>query len=577
MPKVLTIGMSRFDPVSLTQVSICDLRPSLLSLCDQFGLPFPRCLIADGNGALWRRAIPSGVAKSRQVPSLAAMRNWHRFGLVAAACGFGVTQSLAATAGALPPFPVPLESYGDAAATDLWQVLVGRVAAEPFNLVASLIFLAAIIHTFFAAKIRHWAHVLDERHRARLERTAAEAAAPVADDDGRPAEVSFAGQVLHFFGEVEAIFGIWVIALAGAIVGFKGLATAIHYVGTQVNYTEPVFVVVIMTLAATRPVLLLAERWLHAAARLGGATPAAWWLAILTLGPVLGSFITEPAAMTISALLLAKQFYVLQPSARLKYATLGLLFVNISVGGTLTHFAAPPVLMVAAPWKWDLVFMFTHFGWKAVVGILAANAAYFLAFRRELAALQPAAPTNVSGAAEPAVPAWITAVHVAFLGFTVWMAHYPALFIGGFLFYLAFAQATAHHQAKLDLKPALLVGFFLAGLVNHGGVQGWWIEPILTRLAELPLFLGATLLTAFNDNAAITYLATLVPSFSDTLKYAVVAGAVTGGGLTVIANAPNPAGQSILARFFPDGISPLGLLLGALAPTVIVGAALFCL
>ena len=62
-----------------------------------------------------------------------------------------------------------------------------------------------------------------------------------------------------------------------------------------------------------------------------------------------------------------------------------------------------------------------------------------------------------------------------------------------------------------------------------------------------------------------------MPGFTDALKYAVVAGAVTGGGLTVIANAPNPAGQSILQRYFPEGISPLGLLLGALAPTVIMG------
>ncbi len=498
------------------------------------------------------------------------MRILLRSGLLAAT-SLALAVAGVAAGPALPaPFPVPLESYGDAGATGLWGVLVGRVAAEPFNLVASLIFLAAIVHTFFAGRIRHWAHLVEERHRARL----GAAAVPPgdADADGRPDEVSFPGQVLHFLGEVEAIFGLWVLALAGAIVGFKGLDIAIHYVGTQVNYTEPLFVVVIMTLASTRPVLLLAERCLHAASRLGGATPAAWWLSILTLGPLLGSFITEPAAMTISALLLGKQFYALQPSARLKYATLGLLFVNISVGGTLTHFAAPPVLMVAAPWKWDLAYMFTHFGWKAAVGIVVANAAYFAAFRRELGALRPAA-APVAARAEAPVPAWITAVHVAFLGITVWLAHYPALFIGGFLFFLAFAQATAHHQAKVDLRPALLVGFFLAGLVNHGGVQGWWIEPILSRLGELPLFLGATFLTAFNDNAAITYLATLVPGFSDGLKYAVVAGAVTGGGLTVIANAPNPAGQSILARFFPAGISPLGLLLGALLPTVVVGLA----
>ena len=329
------------------------------------------------------------------------------------------------------------------------------------------------------------------------------------------------------------------------------------------------FVVIIMALASTRPVLLLAERCLRAVASLGGGRPIAWWLAILTVAPLLGSFITEPAAMTIAALLLGKQFFELNPSARLKYATLGLLFVNISIGGTLTHFAAPPVLMVAAAWGWDMRYMFTHFGWHAVSGIVLSNAVYLIAFRRELFAMERA-PVDAKAAAEEPAPWWVTAVHLGFLGFTVWMAHHPVMFVGGFLFYLAFAQATAHHQSTVELKSPLLVGFFLAGLVIHGGLQAWWIQPVLGSLGEVPLFAGATILTAFNDNALITYLATLVPGFSEELKFAVVAGAVTGGGLTVIANAPNPAGQSILQRYFPGGVSPLGLFLGALGPTLLV-------
>ena len=179
--------------------------------------------------------------------------------------------------------------------------------------------------------------------------------------------------------------------------------------------------------------------------------------------------------------------------------------------------------------------------------------------------------------AQPSIPAWITAVNLAFLAFVVTQAHFPALFIGAFLFFLGFTQATAPYQSAIDLRSQLLVGFFLAGLVTHGALQGWWIAPVLGSLGELPLFLGAAVLTAFNDNAAITYLASLVPTFTDALKYAVVAGAVTGGGLTVIANAPNPAGQSLLSRYFEDGVSPLGLLLGALAPTVVVGLAFLLL
>lgn len=467
--------------------------------------------------------------------------------------------------------PIPLETYHDSAGATLLEVLRGRIDVAPFNLVASLIFLLAICHTFLTAKFRHWAHLVEEVHACQLQGAAGSASD--ADDDGLPDEVSFQGQMLHFFGEVEAVFGIWAVVLAGAITYYFGWPGVLDYIGHKVNFTEPVFIVVIMAIAGTRPVLQVAESSLRVVASLGHGSTGAWWLAILILAPLLGSFITEPAAMTIAALLLARQFYTLKPSPRFAYATLGLLFVNISVGGTLTHFAAPPVLMVAAPWRWDTAFMLIHFGWKAAIGILGATTLYFFLFRRELVALdqQRLAQSRAKpDATDAPVPAWISAVQLLFMGFTVLVAHYPPLFIGAFLFFLVFAQATAHHQGKFDLKAPLLVGFFLAGLVVHGGLQAWWIEPVLTRLAEFPLFVGATILTAFNDNAAITYLATLVPGFTDGLKYTVVAGAVTGGGLTVIANAPNPAGQNILQRFFPEGISPLGLFIGALLPTVVM-------
>ena len=168
------------------------------------------------------------------------------------------------------------------------------------------------------------------------------------------------------------------------------------------------------------------------------------------------------------------------------------------------------------------------------------------------------------------VPAWVTIVHVAFMAWTIVNAHHPEMFIPGMLFFLGFAQVSSPFQNRIDLKPALLVGFFLGGLVIHGGVQGWWIAPVLGNLADIPLMVMATVLTAFNDNAAITYLSTLVPGFTDNLKYAVVAGAVAGGGLTVIANAPNPAGQSILKKYFENDVSPIGLLKAALIPTIIV-------
>jgi hypothetical protein len=225
-------------------------------------------------------------------------------------------------------------------------------------------------------------------------------------------------------------------------------------------------------------------------------------------------------------------------------------------------------------------FMLVHFGWRAVAAIALSTLLYFVLFRHELRALaaRPAVADveqpdeDATGPALLPVPAWLVVAHLAFMAWTVFNAHYPALFLGGFLFFLGFARATAPYQSRIELKTPLLVGFFLAGLVIHGGLQGWWIAPVLSRLPETPLFLGATALTAVNDNALITYLATLVPNLGDELKLAVVQGAVVGGGLTVIANAPNPAGQALLGRFFAGAILPVGLLGAAVVPTLIAAA-----
>jgi hypothetical protein len=464
------------------------------------------------------------------------------------------------------PFPLPLADYPTIAG-GLLDTLSARLAIEPFNAIATAIFVMAILHTLSASWFARLAHRVQRRHDASCRQ------------DGRPRTPSVLAESLHFLGEVEVVFGLWAAVLLVALVAGKGWRVASHYLNDEVNYTEPMFVVVIMTLASTRPIVTVAESWLGRLARVGGCTPGAWWLSILTIGPLLGSFITEPAAMTICALLLSRQFFDLNPSPRLKYATLGLLFVNVSIGGTLTHFAAPPVLIVARPWGWDTAFMLGHFGWRAASAIAIGTSMYYLIFRREFAALarsasapdafQPSDDVSPGGFKLLPVPPWVTLAHALFIAWTVLTAHEPALFVGGFLFFLGFAKATGAFQSQIELRSPLLVGFFLAGLVIHGGLQGWWIAPVLSGLSARPLFFSATVLTAFNDNALITYLATLVPSLDESLKIAVVAGAVTGGGLTVIANAPNPAGQAILSRFFGGAISPAQLFLGALIPTLI--------
>jgi hypothetical protein len=464
-------------------------------------------------------------------------------------------------------FPPPLETYDDAHMTNavgklvIADVLKNRVQKEPFNLVATLLFLCAVVHTFLTHKFRHMAHVLEERHQEiHKERVAGGGRAPVQK----------LARLLHFLGEIEAVFGIWVVPLLIWLSIKFDMQASIAYLNSR-SYAEPIFVVVIMAISATRPVLNLAEGIMRRIAALGGGTVLAWWFSILTLGPLLGSFITEPAAMTISAMLLVRQFYRLKPKPRFAYATLGLLFVNVSVGGTLTHFAAPPVLMVAAKWNWDTAYMATHFGWVAIIGILISNVLYYLVFRKNFAALQDTidALGHQTTVSEPRIPLWVTGGSLLFMGAAVAWAHYPVLLIGSFLFFLAFFEITEDYQGAFQLRSPILVGFFLAGLVIHGGMQQWWIAPVLSSLSEVPLMFGSIVLTAFNDNAAITYLATLVPGLTDSMKQAVVQGAVIGGGLTVIANAPNPAGQSILNDHFKEGIAPIGLLLGALLPTAV--------
>jgi hypothetical protein len=373
----------------------------------------------------------------------------------------------------------------------------------------------------------------------------------------------------HLLGEVEVVFGCWAAVLVVFMFVTVGSTDAVAYVESR-NFTEPMFVFAVMVVAGTRPILQLAADTVQAGTRLLPLPKSlASYFLLLALVPLLGSFITEPAAMTLAALMLLPVLSSEGASARLKYATVGVLFVNVSIGGTLTPYAAPPVLMVAGPWQWDLSFMLLHFGWKAAIAVLVNAAGATLLFRRELRALPPPAALT-----DERMPLSVIVVQLLFLCGVVVFAHHPAIFMGLLLFFIGFASAYERHQQPLILREALLVAFFLAGLVVLGGVQQWWLQPALMALDATAVFYGAIALTAFTDNAALTYLGSLVPGLDEGFKVALVAGAVTGGGLTVIANAPNPAGVALLRSSFERGaISPLGLLAGALPPTLVAAAA----
>ncbi len=455
--------------------------------------------------------------------------------------------------------------YHDHDLSGFWSQIKHRITLQPFNLAALIIFLLTLVHIFCA----HWFTSLANRLRKRN----------VAKNIEPPD--TFWVEILRFMGEVEVIFGLWVIPLIITMTCMYDWRTSIAYLNGR-NYTEPMFVFVIMAISSTKPIIKLAEECMRQISSIGGQTVKSWWFTILTIGPLLGSFITEPAAMTISAILLSNQIYLYKPSPQCAYATLGLLFTNISVGGVLTNFAAPPVLMVSRPWEWSSFYMFSHFGWKAAIGIVIANAAYYFYFRNELNLLDQkkqmsSQHDNHNDQGEKPIPFWVCLVHVFFLAWIVVHANIPIIFIGSFLLYLGIFTATAPYQNQLNLKTPLLVGFFLAGLIVHGTLQSWWMSPILERASSEILMILCIILTAFNDNAEITFLASLTPGFTESLKYAVMAGAVTGGGLTVIANAPNLSGYALLSRHFKDGISAIGLFLAALFPTIVMALSFYLL
>ena len=403
--------------------------------------------------------------------------------------------------------------------------------------IGAVLFLLALIHTFSTKYFVRLSHQ-DSRH---------------------------AGLWL-MLGEVEVVFGFWAFILLAFMAVVGGYESAVEYLDTR-NFTEPLFVFVILVIAGTRPILQAAQLLIDTLERIiplpGTIT---YYFLTLSIVPLLGSFITEPAAMTLAAIILRDRYFSKKIPETMKYLTIAILLVNVSIGGVLTSYAAPPVLMVAAKWGWGLVFMLSMFGWKAALAIFVNALVSSWIFRKVLLSMDDLKDDYEIGR----VPPLVMLIHLSTLVLVVIFSHHPVVFMGLFLFFLGFTEAYHRYQSPLMLREGLLVAFFLAGLVVLGGMQKWWLEPILSSLNSAMLFTGATLLTAITDNAALTYLGSLVEDLSDASKYALVAGAVTGGGLTVIANAPNPVSFSLLKNTFEhQSINPLMLFVYALPPTVV--------
>jgi hypothetical protein len=401
--------------------------------------------------------------------------------------------------------------------------------------IALVIFVVAILHTFSVKFFKSLAQKFPRHH-----------------------------NIFDMLGEVEIVFGFWAIVLVLIIFFLLGKTETVNYLNNQ-SYVEPLFVFVIMVIAASKPIL---DFSLTCVKKISALLPVnkslSLFLITMSFVPLLGSFITEPAAMTLAALILRDHFYSKKISNKFKYGIIGTLFVNVSIGGAMTPFAAPPILMVAAKWNWDLNFMINTFAWRTALAVFINSIILTFLFRNELTKLGESKIKTIK------IPSFVLILHLILLLGVIFFVHDLIIFLGFFLIFLAVVNAFNQYQDKLIINQAFLVSLFLAGLVVLGGQQKWWLQTVLAKLTPDQIYYVATALTAVTDNAALTYLASLVDGLSDQFKYAIAAGAITGGGLTVIANAPNPAGYSILNKKFSGGIvSPLYLFLSALGPTIV--------
>jgi hypothetical protein len=401
--------------------------------------------------------------------------------------------------------------------------------------IALVIFVVAILHTFSVKFFKSLAQKFPRHH-----------------------------NIFDMLGEVEIVFGFWAIILVLTIFFLLGKTETVNYLNNQ-SYVEPLFVFVIMVIAASKPIL---DFSLTCVKKISALLPVnkslSLFLITMSFVPLLGSFITEPAAMTLAALILRDHFYSKKISNKFKYGIIGTLFVNVSIGGAMTPFAAPPILMVAAKWNWDLNFMINTFAWRTALAVFINSIILTFLFRNELTKLGESKIKTIK------IPSFVLILHLILLLGVIFFVHDLIIFLGIFLIFLAVVNAFNQYQDKLIINQAFLVSLFLAGLVVLGGQQKWWLQTVLAKLTPDQIYYVATALTAVTDNAALTYLASLVDGLSDQFKYAIAAGAITGGGLTVIANAPNPAGYSILNKKFSGGIvSPLYLFLSALGPTIV--------
>ncbi|AAP05554.1 putative Na+/H+ antiporter [Chlamydia caviae] len=371
----------------------------------------------------------------------------------------------------------------------------------------------------------------------------------------------------RLISRVELVFVLWAAPLFLWFLYSEGYRVTMSYFNSR-NYVFSLFIVIMLILLESRPIVYFSECIFSNIAKIGRQSPRCWWWTLMIAAPLSGALLKETGAMIIAATLLVRNFYKFSPSPRFAYATMGLLFSNISIGGLTSALSSRALFIILPSVKWNNSFILKYFCWKSIIAILLSTTIYYLIFRKEFNNF-PKVVINPSMMNER-VPKWIIFVHIILVGSVILARSVPLLMAAIFLFYLGFQKFTIFYQHSINISKVCFVGLFYAGLVIFGELQEWWVLELMHRMSDFGYIITSYTLSIFLDNALVNYLVHNLPVATDCFLYLVIAGCMSAGGLTIVSNMPNIVGYLILRPSFPSSSLSLGwLFLFALGPSII--------
>ncbi|WP_213357473.1 putative Na+/H+ antiporter [Chlamydiifrater phoenicopteri] len=373
-------------------------------------------------------------------------------------------------------------------------------------------------------------------------------------------------ELFKILSRVELVFILWSAPLFFWFLITEGTRLSIAYFSSR-NYIFPFFVVVIVLFIESRPIVYLGERLLSKIANFGKKSPAAWWWTILLVSPFITPLIKETGTMVLACVLLVAKFFPFSPSKKFSYATAGLLFSNVSIGGMLFPITSRAVFLINSKLRWSAVFVLKYFSWKAFLAILVSTTIYYLIFRKEFQAFPSTIPSRKTS---EAVPWWVVVVHILFLVAVIFVRHIPVILVGVVLTFLGFRALTIMYQSPISFTKVGMVGLFFSGLILFGDLQEWWVLALMEKVSYEGHMIISFIMSMFLDNALVNYLIFKLPSANDCYHYLAISGAMSAGGLTLMANVPNIIGYLLLRPSFKvRSVSLVWLFVAALPPAVI--------